>query len=306
MLLKFAMKDFKVEKEFANLSPRTIQSYMATLHEFQVFCSERELIDTRDIREVTVKSYLMYCQKTRGNNVVTRNTKLHHLKIFFNYLQHEDVITEKENPIRKMKLAKEEIKIEVFQDEHIKQMLRYYRRLKARNKSFYAYRDHTIIVFLLGTGSRLGELINIRWSELDLVNQTVTLFGKARKQQTVPLTDKLVKEFCEYKMFVERELGKTPEYVFTTREGNQLTPNGIKLVFKRLKQVMNFNDVRLSAHTFRHTFAHRCLMAGMDVFTLQRMLRHSNLRMTERYLALWGTALREQNDKFNPLNSLEI
>lgn len=85
----------------------------------------------------------MYCQKTRDNNVVTRNTKLHHLKIFFNYLQHEEIITEKENPIHKMKLAKEEVKIEVFQDEHIKQMLRYYRRLKARNKSFYAYRDHT-------------------------------------------------------------------------------------------------------------------------------------------------------------------
>ncbi|WJE55146.1 tyrosine-type recombinase/integrase [Bacillus cereus] len=80
-------------------------------------------------------------------------------------------------------------------------MLRYYRRLKARNKSFYAYRDHS---------SRLGELINIRWSELDLVNQTVTLFGKARKQQTVPLMDKLVKELCEYKVFVEREIGKIP------------------------------------------------------------------------------------------------
>ena len=100
-----------------------------------------------------------------------------------------------------MKLAKEEIKIEVFQDEHIKQMLRYYRRLKARDKSLYAYRDHnhTIIVFLLGTGSRLGELINVRWNELDLVNQTVTLFGKARKQQTVPLTDKLVKSFVSTK-----------------------------------------------------------------------------------------------------------
>ncbi|MGG0262998.1 tyrosine-type recombinase/integrase, partial [Bacillus mycoides] len=160
--------------------------------------------------------------------------------------------------------------------------------------------------FTVPPHSRLGELINIRWSELDLANQTVTLFGKARKQQTVPLTDKLVKELCEYKVFTERELGKTPEYVFTTREGTQLTPNGIKLIFKRLKAVMNFTDVRLSAHTFRHTFAHRCLMAGMDVFTLQRMLRHSNLRMTERYLALWGTALKEQNDKFNPLNSLEI
>lgn len=306
MLFKFAMKDFKDEKEFCNLSPRTIEAYMATLGEFQEFCTDRELIDTKDMKETTIKSYLMYCQRIRKNNVVTRNTKLHHLKIFFNYLQQADVITEKDNPTRKMKLAKEEVKIEVFQDYHIKQMLGYYRRLKTRDKSFYAYRDHTIIVFLLGTGSRLGEMVNIQWKEIDLVSQTATLFGKARKQQTVPLSEKLVKELCEYKVFVERELGRLPEHVFTTREGDKLTPNSVKLLFKRLKKIMNFTDVRLSAHTFRHTFAHRCLMAGMDVFTLQKLLRHSNLRMTERYLALWGTALKEQNEKFNPLNTLEI
>lgn len=55
MPLKFAMKDFKDEKEFANLSPRTIQSYMTTLHEFQPFSFERKLIDTRDIRKATKK-----------------------------------------------------------------------------------------------------------------------------------------------------------------------------------------------------------------------------------------------------------
>ncbi|MGR5990362.1 tyrosine-type recombinase/integrase [Bacillus paranthracis] len=306
MLIKFAMRDFKEDKEFNNLAPRTIEVYMATLKEFQAWCADREAIDIADVREATIKSYLVYCQRTRGNNVVTRNTKLHHLKIFFNYLQNEEIIDEKDNPTRKMKLAKEDTKIEVFTDSHIKQMLRYYRRLKTRNKSFFAYRDHTIIVFLLGTGVRLGELVNMTWNDIDLVNQQVILYGKARKQQSIPLTDKLTKELCEFKVFVERTFGSSPSHVFTTQEGKQLSPNSVKLIFARLKGVMNFEDVRLSAHTFRHTFAHRCLMAGMDVFTLQKMLRHSSLKMTERYLSIWGTALREQNDKYNPLNNLEI
>ncbi|WP_192825561.1 tyrosine-type recombinase/integrase [Bacillus pacificus] len=306
MLLKFAIKDYLEEKEFANLAPRTIQAYGDTLTEFQTFCSELELIDTDDIREQTVKSYLVYCQKERQNSVLTKNTKLQHLKTFFQFLEDEEVITQKKNPARKLKQAKTETKIEVFSDEQIRMMLRYYRRLKARDKSFWSYRDHTIIIFLLGTGSRLGEMINLKWSDLDLITKTATLFGKARKQESIPLTNKLTHEMYEYRLFVERFRGKLPEYVFTTREGGQLTPNAIKLMFSRLSKIMNFKNVRLSCHTCRHTFAHRCLMAGMDVFTLSKMLRHSNLKMTERYLAIWGTALREQNDKFNPLNSLEI
>lgn len=306
MLLKFAIQDFIEEKKFMNLSPNTINSYSATLKDFQKFCSEKEIIDIEEVREATVKSFLLYCQEVRGNNVVSRNTKLHHLKIFFNYLQSVEIITEKKNPVKRMKLAKEDIKIEAFTDEQIKQMLGYFRRLKYRDKSFYAYRDHTIIVFLLSTGARVGELVNVRWKDVDLINHSMTLFGKARKQQSIPITDKLVKELCEYKLFAEKELGKKSEYVFTSREGKPMTDNSVKLIFKRLKEVMNFNDVRLSAHTFRHTFAHRCLMNGMDIFTLQKLLRHNDLRMCERYLSIWGTALREQNDRFNPLNKIEI
>ncbi|WP_429843929.1 tyrosine-type recombinase/integrase [Brevibacillus sp. FIR094] len=61
-----------------------------------------------------------------------------------------------------------------------------------------------------------------------------------------------------------------------------LTPNAIK----RLKEIMNFKGVRLSAHIFRHTFAHRMLMNGFDDFILQKMLRHNNIGTTQRYLAM--------------------
>jgi integrase/recombinase XerD len=139
-----------------------------------------------------------------------------------------------------------------------------------------------------------------------LVTGTIIVFGKNRTQGSIPITDKLVKELAEYKVFCQQHFPKLSEYVFINNENKHMTANAVKNVFKRLKTIMNFNDVRLSAHTFRHTFAHRFLMNGGDVFTLQKMLRHSNLKMTEKYIAIWGTALREQNDKYNPLNSLDV
>lgn len=306
MLLKFAIKDFRDDREYKNLSPKTIGSYLLTLGEFQNFCSELELIDVNDVTQNTVKSYLIYCQNIRKNNSTTSNSKLHSLKIFFNYLEEVELITATQNPCKKIGYAKEEIKIEVFSDNHIKQMLGYYQRLKYKDKSFYAYRDYTSIVFLLGTGVRVGEFVTLKWSDVDVKNGIITVWGKKRQQSSIPLTTKLIKELCEYRIYCERFFGVLPDFVFTNREGNKLTENALKCIFKHLKAIMNFKDVRLSAHTFRHTFAHRCLMAGMDIFSLQRMLRHSNLKMTQRYLAIWGTALKEQNDKFNPLNNLDI
>jgi len=306
LLLKFAIKDFMDDREFKNLSKATLSQYDLTLKKFEEYCTRNEIVDVEDITTQTIKSYLLEVKTQRNNNPTTINTKLKNLKAFFNYLQHEEIITEKRNPTRKLNFIKEEIKIEVFTDAQIKQMLNYYRRLKYKQQSFFAYRDYTIIVTLLGTGIRLGELINLRWKDISFNDYTIMVYGKKREYSSIPMSDKLKKELREYRIYCEKTFQELPEYVFVDKIGKQLRDNAVKCVFKRLKEIMNFKDVRLSAHTFRHTFAHRALTAGMDVFTLQKMLRHKKITMTEKYLAIWGTALREQNEKYNPLNGLDI
>lgn len=307
MLLKFALKEFKDDREYRNISPRTLDNYMAILNEFHNYCIEQEIVNLEDVTQSLVKSYLVYCGRQRKNNPTTVNSKLHVLKIFFNYFENEmEVFTSKTNPTKRIGYAKEDIKIEVFTDSQIKQMLSYYQKLKYRDKSLYAYRGYFLIIFLLGSACRLGETVNLKWSDVDLHNQVITVTGKKRIASSIPMTDTLKKEFLEYRLFMEQYFGELPEYVFTGREGNQLTDNALKMIFKNLRKVMNFKNVRLSAHTFRHTAAHRMLMAGADVGTVQKMLRHSNVSMTLRYVALWGTALKEQNDKYNPLSHMDI
>lgn len=307
MLLKFSLNEFQSDREYRNISARTITSYMAVLNEFFDYCIKNEIINLEDCSASLVKSYLIHCSKERNNNPTTVNSKLHVLKIFFNYFESElEIFTPKTNPTKKIMFAKEDIQIEVFTDAQIKQMLLYYQKLKHRDKSLYSYRDYFLIIFLLGSACRLGETVNLRWSDVDLHNQVITVTGKKRMASSIPMTDRLKQEFLEYRLFNEQYFKEIPEYVFTDRDGKQLTDNAVKCIFKHLKQAMNFKSVRLSCHTFRHTAAHRMLMAGADVGTIQKILRHSNVSMTLRYFSLWGTALKEQNEKFNALNTLGI
>lgn len=287
LLFKFAVKDFIDDREFKNLSPKTIEGYKLGLQKFQEFLTNEEIVDVEEISTAVIKRYLLDLKNNRNNNPTSVNTKLKNLKAFFNYLVQEEIIEEKNNPTKKMEYVKEDITIEVFTDRQIKQMLSYFQRIMTRDKTFFAYRDYAIIVTLLGTGLRLGEICNLKWRHVDFDNQTMTTYGKKREYSSIPINDKLKKELREFKIYQVKCLGKETEYVFTDKTGSRLTENAVQNVFKRLKTIMNFKGVRVSAHTFRHTFAHRCLMAGMDVFTLQRMLRHSKIDMTQVAKALF-------------------
>lgn len=307
MLLKFAIKDFIEDREFKNLSKVTIDGYHRTIQEFHDFCVQREVVDCSDITASTIKSYLLHCQKDRINNPTSINHKLHNLKIFTNYMEEIGIYNEKNNPAKKISYLKTDIKIEIFTNDQIKQMLGYYQRLKFRHQTFWAYRDYFLITTLLSTGIRLGEAINLKWDDIDIQNQSMTVFGKKRSLRSIPITSKLIKEICEYKVFVQQQFEhKNIEFVFTNRNNEQLTVNGVKCIFKRLKTNMNFKNVRLSAHTFRHTFCSSMIKSGCDLLSLQRMMGHANLSMLNKYYALWGTSLKSINDKHNPLNGIDL
>lgn len=305
MLLKFAIQDFLDDRQFKNVTQTTLNDYKVQLNMFLKFCTENEIVNVEDITQNIVKKFLIHYQK-KGNNATTINSKLQRVNAFLNYMVENEVI--KKNPAKKIERLKEDIRIDVFTDYHIKQMLTYYRRIKQREKAFYAYRDYQIIVTLLGTGLRLTELCNLKWTDIDFKNNTLSVFGKNRKRETIPITEKLVSEFATYKVYCEQYFGvdNLSEYIFTNRYNKQLSSNAVKCIFKRLATIMNFRDVRLSAHTFRHTFCQKCIQSGMSTFAVQRMMRHSSIAITEKYAAMWGNDLREQNDKYNPLNNLDI
>lgn len=303
LLLKFAFQDFLDDRKFKNTTKKNILNYQTLLGEFINYCIENEVVNVGDITYSHVRQYLLNCQE-KGNKAGTVNTKLLRIRAFLNYMEECEVI--KNNPAKKVKMQKNDVKIDVFSDEQIKQMLNFYRRIKQREKTYVAYRDYMIIVVILGTGIRRGEIINLQWSDIDFVNKSISVFGKTRRKETIPITDKLAKELAGYQTFCKQYWGNLSDYVFVKRDNKQLTENALMLVFQYLQKKMNFKDVRVSAHTFRHTFCHRLAMSGMSAFAIQKLMRHQSIAVTMKYVAMWGNELRKQNDKYNPLNSLDI
>ncbi|WP_430483154.1 tyrosine-type recombinase/integrase [Rossellomorea marisflavi] len=302
----FAVNDFLEECELKNLSPYTRTTYRRVLRNFTDYCQAAEILDVAEIDRPAVKGFLLYCRNELGNAPNTINLKLRIVKAFVNYLINEELYDESKKPFRNVSYGKVDTRVEIFTEDHLRQILRYFEK-ESRNKPYHAYRGRLIVLTLLSTGIRRGELVNLRWRDIDLDNGMITVFGKKRRENDIPLASKMCAEMVQFRQFCEGYFdGNVGDHVFCSSKGRKLRPEAIGTIFKRLKKRFGWKDVRLSPHTLRHTFASYVVKGGMDSITVQRILRHESLQMTQRYINMWGHDLRESNEKYNPLNHLDF
>ncbi|WP_053418620.1 tyrosine-type recombinase/integrase [Viridibacillus arvi] len=83
------------------------------------------------------------------------------------------------------------------------------------------------------------------------------------------MLEKLTKEITVYGAFYKLHFGQENEYVLLNRDNKPMTDYSISQVFDNLRLKMNYKDVRVSQHTFRHTFCHRLAMSGISAFAIQ-------------------------------------
>lgn len=242
--------------------------------------------------------------KDGGNATSTINNKIRCYKAFFGYCYDEEII--EKNPTTKLKQSKEEIRIEVPTDREVQQLIKYWERKGYKYGEFLPTRNRMLIIFFISTGARLQEAKNLRWRDVDFDNLAIYLFGKKRQLESVPMTMKLKKEFMEYHSFCLKHFkGKLGEHVFVTRQNKKIADDTISSIFKRMSKALN-PSYRLSCHTLRHWYCHKCIKGGMSTYVVKNLMRHESIQMTEKYHALWNSDMREEAEKFNPLNDLDL
>lgn len=166
---------------------------------------------------------------------------------------------------------------------------------------FLRYRNHAIFSTFIFAGLRKQELLNLMFTDVDIENMTIFVRqGKGNKDRIVPINHTLAQSLNKYKDERKR-LNKTNSQFFSSLRGNTgFTDNGLK---KLTDQIRKSSGIVFTVHKLRHTFATLMLEGGCDIYSLSKMMGHSDIKTTTIYLAASAEHLRSQITK-HPLNSL--
>jgi len=220
------------------------------------------------------------------------------LRTLFNWLVREELLSE--SPVERItppKLKAEQV--QPFTQEQIETLRR------AARRSFHPRRDEAIVLLLLDTGLRASELCGLRMSDMDMQGRHCSVIGKGNKRRTIYFGRTAGKALWQYLREEPRE-EDSPIFVSDRgkRAGEPLQRSGLLQLIKRLGRAAHVQDARCSPHTFRHTFAIEFLRNGGNVFSLQQILGHTSLHMTNRYVALAQADIENQHRQFSPADRL--
>lgn len=271
--LKYAVK------LYLEYSENNKKSYQSDVRSTEVFLEYFGNIDLQDITPAKIEDFKRDVKRDTGNKNATINRYLQALSKMLNIAVANDLITK--NPMWSVKKLKENnYKTRVLSPEEEKRLFEELERgydVVGRNrvkKTIYPYIHlKPLIVCALQTGMRRGEILNLKWANIDFEYNFIELLEtKSGKSRKIPISSKL--------MEVLNEVKNNTEYVFINKD-TDLPYNDIKRSFASVLNRAGIKDFRF--HDFRHTAATRMLEKGADIRTVQEILGHSSVSVTERY-----------------------
>lgn len=289
MDLTAALTEYHFVCDAHNLTRRTWGWYQQKLTAFFAWCRAQEepVTTVEGITTSLVRRYLVSQQETINRygqplSSYTVHGTTQAIKSFLKWCVEEDLLDEK--VVRKIAMPKVEQKVlETFSEEQIAAM---FTACAQAREAWIARRDTAILAVLIDTGLRASELCGLTLDRVHFEGDDpyLKVFGKGRKQREVGLGRKSRQALHKY-IHRGRQAPRSEAHVFVSFKETPLTPKGLDDVFARLERRAGIVGVRCSPHTARHTFAVNYLRQGGDVYKLSRLLGHTSVTITERYLA---------------------
>ena len=268
---------FLADRVALGRSPKTVQTYRERLARFTAWLGDRP------ITRATVRGYLADLQQ-QPLSPVSVASYFRDVKVFCLWLVEEKILTD--NPTRKLAPKVPKRKPASYSVEQITQLL-----------TVCDERDRALIIMLLDTGLRAGELCSLDRADVDWRTGAFRVIGKGNKERTAWLSAYALETV---RVYLDTRTDDDPALWIGAK--GRLTRYGVRqMLARRARQAGIRGDVRRLTHSFRVTFAKNYLVAGGDLESLRRLLGHSSIAMAAHYAQLAEDELADQKRRVNPL-----
>ena len=287
--LSVPIREFMIAGRVEGKSPRTLEGYERVFRDFLRFLGER-IATTQEIRLFLLE------QQSRGIAPATVHIYYRNLHTFFNWMVSEQII--KRSPMANIKApALPRVIIPTFTDDELRRIL-----TVCSWKRFADHRNKAMVLILLDTGMRISECHGILLDDIYLDSRLIKVRGKGDKERLVPYGEKTEKAILAY--IALRDDAYHEMWLADTRK--PLSFYGMKSAVRHIMDWAEVKRTKRGAHTFRHTMAITYLRNGGDIFTLQKILGHNTLEMTQRYARVLVEDIVRVHRKASPVDNLKL
>ena len=276
------------EKYRRNCRPNTLRVTEQSLMRFLSFCRDLGKDRIELISRHELEAFIEY-EQDRGLKPATVRTTLSMVYAFIRFLIKNKVI-DQELLERRIKLRLPDYLPRAIEAEHIRQLLSVVDRI----------RDRAMILLLLRTGMRIGELLNTTVDDIDLSNQKILIYqaDKTWVGRVVYFSADAREALYDWLRARNRLIRR----LFYGQGRKSMSYESARSLFKKYLNKAGLQYHGYTLHCLRHTFATDLLNARMPLECLRVLLGHTNLEMTRRYAKL--TDKRREEEYFNAINKV--
>lgn len=271
MLLKEVIEQFEKHLIVTDKSEETVRGYRRDLNSFLCFLEEgfNGPVYVDEIKTKDIESYLFHLKEKKLKSS-SRSRQLYTLRSFFSYVY--------KNKLCKWNIAMEIEPIKIQKKERTYLSIEEFKELVNEIDNNII---KTVIVTLFYTGMRISECLNLKLDDVDIEEEIIHVIeGKGKKDRDIPINATLKKELIKYIESVRPDV-HTNNFFATKKTG------GVSSVY--VNRVINDTVKRLgwkkhvTAHILRHSFASNLIKNGVSLVHVQKLLGHSNLKVTSIY-----------------------
>ncbi|MFD0943316.1 tyrosine recombinase XerC [Savagea faecisuis] len=280
----------RIEKNYASY---TIQEYMSDIEQFGSFLQRQQI----RLSQLTYQEARLYVTELydAGLARATVARKITSIRTFLNYAKTTYGIDNQAFQLL-YHPKKEERLPSFFYEEELEALF-----ASLHGESRKMIRDRALVEMLYATGMRVGELVALEVSHVDLDYGIVRVMGKGRKERYVPFGSFAQDALCLYIEETRQSLMKREHhpFLFVNMKGAPITERGVRYILTQLMKEAAL-DGKLYPHKLRHTFATHLLNNGADLRVVQELLGHQSLAATQKYTHVTTSRLKEVLDRTHP------